>query len=531
VQTSVLLAAESLRRAPSFEADATLRSDLALLPRRVATIPETCLLACPAPALSPDGRWLVSLGQSDPAAHVWSLKSFAQAITLPAKGKVTNALFSLDGRFVAVGSISRGAVFPSHVDVWRTGSWTRVVSLPAGGDLASWSPHGRYLVTTVKRQVWVWDTRTWNTVARLPTGGYAGDVAFSRDGAYMDALSNDGLAYIWSVTSWQRVANLADGYVNDLVWLPNGAELATSGSGDVRIWSIGQWNQLARVVDPIHNAVINSVDFSPDGRFMATALGGGTARVWETATWRLITSITAGDLVTSARFTTNGRYLVTTSYDGTARVWAAGTWSEVARALQGGLVDDATLSPDDRLLAVAARGRGAIPGGIGVCAIAPRWSGARVLAAAREALAVSSDGTLLLTVGAHGARTENLAGGKTVRLASSAGFGVFSFSPDGRLVAGVDSLRVHELMRVWSASTGAVVARMQPLLNENHLAFSPDDRYLAASAGQSGGSGIWSVRDGHLILRLSQEPVYCVGFSPDGRTLAYCPMSAPIQLL
>ena len=81
-----------------------------------------------------------------------------------------------------------------------------------------------------------------------------------------------------------------------------------------------------------HERDVSSVAFSPDGKFVATASGDGTAQVWEAATGKAIgeplrhekagtTSRPGGNTVYSAVFSPDGKSVATASANSTARVF------------------------------------------------------------------------------------------------------------------------------------------------------------------------------------------------------------------
>ena len=80
-----------------------------------------------------------------------------------------------------------------------------------------------------------------------------------------------------------------------------------------------------------HTALVISVAFSPDGRFIVAASADGTARVWEANTGQSVALIREHtDSVNSAAFSPDGKYIVTASNDKTARIYGC----EVCRPIQ-----------------------------------------------------------------------------------------------------------------------------------------------------------------------------------------------------
>jgi WD40 repeat protein len=74
-----------------------------------------------------------------------------------------------------------------------------------------------------------------------------------------------------------------------------------------------------------HSARINAVAFSPSGNTVATVAADGTARVWSSATGRIVHSLPAGDSYLSATdvaYSPDGSMIATAADDGFAVVWS-----------------------------------------------------------------------------------------------------------------------------------------------------------------------------------------------------------------
>ena len=91
-----------------------------------------------------------------------------------------------------------------------------------------------------------------------------------------------------------------------------------------RAVSTAGWTRILRVRES-SGAGLPDVEFSEDGRRVATAGADGRVAVWNTRTGRRISLVAHPESVNSVQFTPDGRQLLTASRDGTARTWDSAT--------------------------------------------------------------------------------------------------------------------------------------------------------------------------------------------------------------
>ena len=138
--------------------------------------------------------------------------------------------------------------------------------------------------------------------------------------------------------------------VESVAFSPDGKYVLT-GSGDntARLWETSSGKPL--VTYQGHTRQVYSVAFSPKGRYVLTGSDDRTARLWETSSGKpLVTYQGHTRQVYSVAFSPKGRLVLTGSGDGTARLWETHSGKLLA-TFQGhtSLVLSVAFSPDGRL--------------------------------------------------------------------------------------------------------------------------------------------------------------------------------------
>jgi len=158
--------------------------------------------------------------------------------------------------------------------------------------------------------------------------------------------------------AWQELATLRghEKSVNSVTFSPDGKFLA-SGSDDktVKVWEVGSWREVATLRG--HEKWVNSVAFSPDGKFLASGSSDDTVKVWEVGSWREVATLRGHKgFVFSVAFSPDGKFLASGSSDDTVKVWEVVNiwkvrkWQKVANLRHERSVTSVTFSPDGVLL-------------------------------------------------------------------------------------------------------------------------------------------------------------------------------------
>nr|WP_267896795.1 helix-turn-helix domain-containing protein [Streptomyces albireticuli] len=315
----------------------------------------------------------------------------------------------------------------------------------------------------------------------------------------------------------------------DDVWAvafsPDSRTVATAGDDHTaKLWDTASRRLVATLAG--HTDRVAGVAFSPDGRTLATAGKDRTVKLWDARSHRPLITLTGhASSVNGLAFSPDGRTLATTGDDGTVRLW------DVAARRQTALLTDGTsavwgvaFSPDGRTLAAAYHDRK-----IRLWDIASHRKRATMTGHDQTVLAVafSPDGRTLATGSSD--RTARLWDLGTYR--STATFTGFShmvmsvaFSPDGRTVAaaGYDGTA-----RLWDTATRRPVGTLDDAGHLSGVAFSPDGRTVVTTAmsGERGTTPVLQLWDAATFRKSGTligggGTATAVALSPDRRTLA-----------
>ncbi|MGH3901605.1 MAG: helix-turn-helix domain-containing protein [Pseudonocardiaceae bacterium] len=331
-----------------------------------------------------------------------------------------------------------------------------------------------------------------------------------------------------------------------------------------------------------HEGILYTAIFSHDDRILATASTDGTARLWDVASHRLITTLT-GHLgpVNDAAFSHDDRILATAGADGTIRLWDVASHQPVGMLAgdPGTAFSAATFSHDGRILATTEKGDD--KGGtarLWDMTTEPRRQIATLNGHTDRIFSAefSPDDRILATASADGtARLWNVASRQS--LATLAGHvgrvNNATFSPDGSILATVSN---DTTAKLWNVATHQPIATLightGPL---NSAAFNPNrhlphDGHLLVTGSGDGTARLWDVatsrqvgtfrgyssiidvafsRDGHTVATAGEDNIarlwntegpilissppaigYDAEFSPDGRILATAGAGGSVQL-
>lgn len=396
---------------------------------------------------------------------------------------VTAVTFNRDGKRIATGSGNGTAMIwdvkndPSPVEI--TGDLAAIEGL-------TFSPDGRRLITASEDgMLKVWDTSNGDFVRDLwKSTGVIDSVTFSPDGKLL--AFTDGSLHVWRLEPNSLEAE-AESPSQEILNIPNAAfarfspdgnRLAAVSGNKIKVWDTATGRELLTLSG--HTGWIMGLDFSPDGRQLASTSLDGTLRVWSLAPGQETVTVSSPVTGYGTRvvYNPNGKEFATNGGDGTAILWNAET-GEQRMILAGHHLEviNVAFSPDSSRFATGSLDESTIVWDLTI-------------------------GRKLFTLTGHEFGVRDIA-----------------FSPDGSLLAtgGFDGTA-----KIWDLETGTLV---HEVTGHNGLilgvAFSPDGTRLATSSTDTTAK-VWDVKTGNLLLTLSghKEGIPDITFSPDGSKIA-----------
>jgi WD40 repeat protein len=458
-----------------------------------------------AAAFSPDGK-ILATGGGD-GVHLWELATGKEVRRCNAiRGVVTCLAFAPDGKSFASGSGGQEKLKNfGEIKIWDAINGKELCNLPTERPVSSldYTPDGRMLVT----------------------GESLGKTVF------WDLANKDHPRQVWE----DGIAGRSSALTHD------GRLLARSKDLAVQILDVA--TRTSRLPHAGHTAEIRFVEFCPDSRTVVSV--GENIRLWDAVTGkerRALPNLTHSGGAPGpycAALTPDGKALVTGSNEGTI-VWDLSNGKQLRTfLLDHGYAVRAAITPDGKTLITEMQLRTQFVDDKGRHVTQERYEEflrAWDLATGKEIpefekarfisspLVFSPNGTPLVSKADNGAiQLSDIATGKRFSMKGPKSTGWFpnapSFSPDGKLLASVDS---ENKIEIWDFASGQEVCRLRVHRSQvKATALSPDGKMLV-SAGADRTIRLWDVATGKSLHEIygHQDEVLAIAFSPDGKRIA-----------
>ena len=497
-------------------------------------------------AFAPDGKMLaVGNWVFDGAVELWDINTEERITILKEKvGSVRELEFSADGTMLACVSWHRNVEY----HMWEVATGQEVIHFIGEQDVLhnglALSPDAHSVASAGGETVFLWDVPT-EGLQHIIEGNenLAWTLAFSPDSKTL--VGGQTTIRLWDVETGKELSKL-DGHkrlVDALTFSPDGEMLASGDTGGKIILSNfdprsqkpnRQKPTLPRLLRSFtgektpkhenrtlmgHTLPVKALDFTADGKRLASGSQDGTAKVWDVATGNsMLTLHGHTGSVKALRFFEDGKMLYCSSLDGILRMWDVdATAEERIHTRPPWLAFAAAFSNNGEMIASAC------------------WDEVRLWDTNTQSFLVPLTGheRFVLTV-AFSPDDKLLASGSREgrvilwdvpnhkRLSTydvhTDEVDVVVFSPDGKKFA---SASRDGTVQLWDLHTEKRTTLLtEPNEGVRALAFSPDSSTLV-SGRLDGTMQLWDVATYQHIADFidARGTIYGLAFSPDGKTV------------
>ncbi len=439
-------------------------------------------------AICPTTPWLAVARADVPGVEICDLLHPRVAITLRGElNYVTGLSFSRDGRRLATASPYPDGI----VKIWETQTGRELKTLKdsslvdqpgaahIGGAIIPLPPYlsvalnhdGSRLATSNGAGILkIWDTDTGQAMFALEAQKRV-QLVFSPNGNQLAATGTGGQMMILDVESGKETLSHFRHEIgptryaygeSGVIFSPDGSRLASIGDdGTIKIWiASARQNSLTLNTD----CKLNSVSFSPDGRRVAAAGSDELVHIWDTSDGRVMPWLSSqSNRVRGVAFSPNGLRIASAGGNETVTVWDSilGTRVQVLKSLVGDQLSSVAFSPDGLRIAGAGRsgrlvswntmtGQEALGISGGAYLFGDPWAGA--------IMAFSPDGVRIACSKPYsGVTVRNASNGREVFRLSEGN--IVAFSPDGLWIASaeddpLETGKAHGSITLWEAASG-----------------------------------------------------------------------------
>lgn len=230
------------------------------------------------------------------------------------------------------------------VALLATSSTFSVAAVPKAVRAVVISPTNRMIAAGFGNQVHLFDAKT-GAHLRTLAPAHSADVealAFSPDGVTLASGSLREVV-LWNVATGQRRASV-DGFAHRVVSLdfsPDGKLLATAGGaptvdGEVKLLDVGR-GKIVRELKSPHSDTVYGVRFSPDGNMLATCGADQAIRIFQVGDGKLLKTLEGHTHhVLDVDWRSDGRILASAGADKKVRLWDFKTGEQLTRINRGG---------------------------------------------------------------------------------------------------------------------------------------------------------------------------------------------------
>ena len=278
-------------------------------------------------SFSPNNRYL-STCSSDKSIILWDLRTFNPIRTLRGHTReVTASCFSPDSKLLISSSNDK------TLRTWRvdSGESHRLASHTKAVTHVSCHSSALKLVSaSMDRQVILWDL-TKTKVSKKKLTGHKDIVYqahFSPDGVLIASCSADRSVILWSASSGKQVLSIKYGgsQILSCPFSPDGTLLACRvDGGRVRVWNHIHTQVVNLLTAPEPDGEVGACAFLPDNQRIVTGSSDKSIKLWtareDKATPLMLIQEAHAGAITCVQFSANGKFLASASVDEQVKIW------------------------------------------------------------------------------------------------------------------------------------------------------------------------------------------------------------------
>ena len=225
--------------------------------------------------------------------------------------------FSPDGKFFVTGADDK------TIKLWDARLGKEIITVKGHDDeinCVAFSYDGRYIISGSKdKTVKLWDADNLKLINTFHTGISNSKVLISKNASFFIVCGRDSIIQMWDIAQNKLVKKFSKHKkrVSSLCWGNNEKEFYSCGSDSF----VNKWDITTNEMIHWYNLRerVNTIQISPDGRWMSCALNNGKATVWDLNNNKIVYSIpiiksydsdSTTIFITEPVFSNDSRYLI-----------------------------------------------------------------------------------------------------------------------------------------------------------------------------------------------------------------------------
>ncbi len=371
---------------------------------------------------------------------------------------------------------------------------------------------------------------------RMLGRGNALETIFSPDGTILAVASSIGI-WLYDFHDLEAEPRFLEGHTRDVISIdfsPDGQFIA-SGSYDetLRIWDV-ETGGIVRIIQMPKDIIqeysfspVYDLAYSPDGQFIVT--GSGQISIWDAQTGDIVQQLAGHEnSIKSIAYSPDGLYILSGAggYLGEERVrlWNVQTGEILKSAEPDMFLSEVAYSPDGESIAYVGSGRVVIRD-------VNTWEVIQIFDSLTQtydviSLDFSPDSQFIIAGGSRGnseINVWNIQTGENTLILEGHKSNITSlfYSPNGQFIVSNEDWGDNSV-RIWDAQTGELISSIAQHIMGYTLTYSPDNQFILASGKTV--IWVWNINTGEIISTLKGHTVdsslLSIVYSPDGGFIA-----------